>query len=149
MVGYPRAVGPLEPTKWPAEAKAPCGWAGRLRTQWSTVILEIERARIDMAKSKSSTAAVTPKEDNAVVKYFKETRAELRKVVWPTREETKNLTLIIVSVTVAMAMFLGLLDYIFQIVAAGVISGNYIWIGVAVILFIAGAAAFYFNIRQE
>jgi preprotein translocase subunit SecE len=102
-----------------------------------------------MAKSKSSTAAVTPKEDNAVIRYLKETRAELRKVVWPTREETKNLTLIIVSVTVAMAMFLGLLDYIFQIVAAGVISGSYIWIGAAVILFIAGAAAFYFNSRQE
>jgi preprotein translocase subunit SecE len=102
-----------------------------------------------MAKSKSSTAAVTPKEDNAVIKYLKETRAELRKVVWPTREETKNLTLIIVSVTVAMAMFLGLLDYIFQIVAAGVISGIYIWIGVAVILLVAGAAAFYFNSRQE
>ena len=83
-----------------------------------------------MAKSKSSTAAVTPKEDNVVVRYLKETRAELRKVVWPTREETKNLTLIIVSVTVAMAVFLGLLDYIFQIVAAGVISGDYIWIGV-------------------
>ena len=102
-----------------------------------------------MAKSKSSTAAVTPKEDNTVVKYLKETRAELRKVVWPTCEETKNLTLIIVSVTVAMAMFLGLLDYIFQIVAAGVISGNYIWIGIAVILLVAGAAAFYFNSRQE
>jgi preprotein translocase subunit SecE len=103
-----------------------------------------------MAKSKStSTAAVTPKEDNIVVRYIKETRAELRKVVWPTREETQNLTLIIVSVTVAMAIFLGLLDYIFQIVVGGVISGVYIWIGVAVVLLVAGIAAFYFNSQQE
>lgn len=102
-----------------------------------------------MAKSKSSAAVVTPKEDNAVVKYFKETRAELRKVVWPTRDETKNLTIIVVSVTVAMAVFLGLLDYIFQIVTAGVIAGEYLWIGLAVILLAAGAAAFYVNSQQE
>ncbi len=102
-----------------------------------------------MAKSKSSTVAVTPKEDNVIVKYLKETRAELRKVVWPTREETKNLTIIVVGVTVAMAIFLGVLDYIFQIVTGGVIRGDYLWIGVAVVLLIAGAAAFYFNSQQE
>lgn len=102
-----------------------------------------------MAKSKSSAAVVTPKEDNAVVKYLKETRAELRKVVWPTRDETKNLTIIVVSVTVAMAIFLGLLDYIFQMVTAGVIAGEYLWIGLAVILLAAGAAAFYVNSQQE
>lgn len=102
-----------------------------------------------MAKSKTSVAAVTPKEDNAVVKYFKETRAELRKVTWPTRDETKNLTIIIVSVTVAMSLFLGLLDYIFQQVAAGVIAGQILWVSVAVVLFVAGAAAFYFNSQIE
>ncbi len=102
-----------------------------------------------MAKSKSSAAVVTPKEDNVIVRYFKETRAELRKVTWPTREETKNLTLIIVSVTVAMALFLGILDYIFQIVTAGVIAGEIIWTVVAVVLFAAGVTAFYFNSQQE
>lgn len=102
-----------------------------------------------MAKSKTTTAAVTPKEDNFIVRYLKETRAELRKVVWPTRDETKNLTVIVVSVTIAMAMFLGLLDYIFQLVTAGVIRGDYLWIGAALVLFVAGAAAFYVNSQQE
>ena len=102
-----------------------------------------------MAKSKSTTATVTSKEDHVVVKYLKETRAELRKVVWPTREETKNLTIIVVSVTVAMAMFLGSLDYIFQLVTAGVIRGDYLWIGAAIVFFIAGVAAFYVNSQQE
>lgn len=104
-----------------------------------------------MAKSKSSaaTTTTTPKEDNVVVKYFKETRAELRKVVWPTREETKNLTLIVVAVTVVMAIFLGALDYAFQEVAKGIIGGSMIWVAVAVLLFGAGAAGFYFNSRQE
>jgi preprotein translocase subunit SecE len=84
-----------------------------------------------------------------VVKYFNETRAELRKVTWPTREEATNLTMIIVAVTVAVAIFLGLLDFIFQEVTAGVLVGNWIWISVAIILFVGGAAAFYFNGQRE
>jgi preprotein translocase subunit SecE len=102
-----------------------------------------------VAKSKSSTATATTREENVIVRYFKETRAELRKVTWPTREETRTLTTIIVIVTVTMAVFLGLLDYLFQIVAAGIIAGNPIRIGIAVVLFVGGAAAFYFNGQQE
>lgn len=56
----------------------------------------------------------TAKKDNALVKYLKETRAELRKVTWPTREETINLTLIVIAVTVTMAVFLGTLDWLFS-----------------------------------
>lgn len=97
-----------------------------------------------MAKSKSR-AATTTRDENSVIRYFKETRAELRKVTWPTRDETRTLTGIIVAVTVAMAIFLGFLDYIFQIVSAGVIIGDTLRIGVAVVFFIAGAAAFHFN----
>ncbi len=98
-----------------------------------------------MAKSKSSPAAVAGRNEYAIVKYFKVTWAELNKVTWPTREETRTLTGIIVAVTITMGIFLGLLDYIFQQVSAGVISGNLIGIGAAIVLFVGGAAAFYFN----
>ncbi len=101
-----------------------------------------------MAKSKSRAASSGGEEPNVVVKYFQDTRAELRRVTWPTRDETKNLTLIIAAVTLAMAFFLGTLDYVFQVVVAGVISGDIIRIGIAVILFLAGIAAFYYN-NQE
>jgi preprotein translocase subunit SecE len=83
------------------------------------------------------------------VKYIQDSRAELRKVTWPTREQAKNLTLIIVAVTVAMAIFLGFLDYIFQVVAGGIILGSFVWIGIAVVLFLGVFAAFYFNGQQE
>lgn len=102
-----------------------------------------------MAKSKSSAATGTTREENPIVKYFKETRAELRKVTWPTRDETRSLTTIIVAVTVAMAVFLGTLDFVFQQVAAGVISGQLVLIILAIVLFLAGTAAFYFNSQQE
>jgi len=51
--------------------------------------------------------------ENAIVRYFKETRAELRKVTWPTRQEALNLTLIVVGFTISMAALLGIIDRIF------------------------------------
>ncbi len=98
-----------------------------------------------VAKSKSRPTSAPTGEPNAVVKYFNDTRAELRRVTWPTRDETKNLTLIIVAVTIVMAFFLGALDYVFQVTVAGIISGDLIRIGLAVVLFLAGTAAFYYN----
>ena len=38
---------------------------------------------------------------------------ELRKVTWPTREQTINLTIVVVVVCVAIALFLGGLDWLF------------------------------------
>jgi preprotein translocase subunit SecE len=72
-----------------------------------------------VTKSTAEQRVTTNKPDNAVVRYFKETRAEIRKVSWPTREEATNLTAIVLAVTVAMAIFLGTVDYIFgQLIAA-------------------------------
>jgi preprotein translocase subunit SecE len=50
---------------------------------------------------------------NAGVRYFKEVRSEMSKVVWPSREQATNLTLIVLGVMVAMALFLGVLDLLF------------------------------------
>lgn len=46
---------------------------------------------------------------NRVVRYFRETRGELRKVTWPTREESWRLTLIVLGVSAATAIFLGVI----------------------------------------
>ncbi len=47
------------------------------------------------------------KQENRVVRYFKETRAELRKVHWPTRQEARNLTIIVLVFTIFMTVLLG------------------------------------------
>jgi preprotein translocase subunit SecE len=43
------------------------------------------------------------------MRYIRETRGELRKVSWPTREEAGRLTLIVLGVSAAMAIFLGVI----------------------------------------
>jgi preprotein translocase subunit SecE len=59
------------------------------------------------------TTQAAQKPENRLVRYFKETRAELRKVTWPTRTQAINLTLIVLAVTVVMALFLGAFDLLF------------------------------------
>ncbi len=49
------------------------------------------------------------KQDNRMVRYFKETRAELKKVNWPTRREARNLTLLVLGMTIAFAILLGVI----------------------------------------
>jgi preprotein translocase subunit SecE len=46
--------------------------------------------------------------------YWRDTRSELRKVVWPTREETINLTTVVLVVTLVMTVLLGALDSLFS-----------------------------------
>lgn len=43
-------------------------------------------------------------------KLVKDARAEIRKVVWPTRQESTQTTLIVLAVVVVMAFILWLLD---------------------------------------
>jgi len=71
---------------------------------------------------KKAAAPATPEKDKGkdkekkesrIVRYFKEVRAEIRKVVWPSRKTTTNLTLIVLGVTAAMSAALGLIDWLF------------------------------------
>jgi preprotein translocase subunit SecE len=64
----------------------------------------------------SRTTAVKP--ENALVRYFKDTRAELAKVTWPTREEGLRLTTVVLVVTTISAIVLFGVDSLFSLVIA-------------------------------
>jgi len=53
------------------------------------------------------------KEPNAIVRYYRETVGELKKVVWPTREEAIRLTSVVLLVITVMAVVLGGFDFLF------------------------------------
>lgn len=46
----------------------------------------------------------------SIPEYLQECRNELRKVTWPTREETTQLTIAVVTMSVFMAVFLWAID---------------------------------------
>ena len=46
-------------------------------------------------------------------RFYRDTRSELRKVVWPTREQATNLTLLVCAASIVVGAFLGGLDLLF------------------------------------
>ena len=68
--------------------------------------------------ARASTRRPAPISPRAVgrvgpVGFLRETVAELRKSVWPTKEETARLTVIVIVLALVMGFFLGLLDRAF------------------------------------
>jgi preprotein translocase subunit SecE len=47
------------------------------------------------------------------VSFVSETRDELKKVVWPSRQEVIRLTVVVITVSLIVGTFLGGLDFLF------------------------------------
>lgn len=70
---------------------------------------------------KVKTTAKAEPQGNAItrplymtVDYFSNVRSELNKVAWPTRHDTRRLTILCINVTIASAIFLGILAVIWS-----------------------------------
>ncbi len=100
-----------------------------------------------MAKSKraSSVATVEKKNTNFLVEQYYDIRAEVRKVTWPTRDEARALTIAVTVGTIAMALFLFLVDLIFEGIITGIISSTTTWIVVGAVVLVLLALGFYTN----
>ena len=72
----------------------------------------IPRPRLGGSGGKGGGSDTPLRRSNApnLVSFVQESRAELRKVTWPTRQEATNLTVAVIGMTVAVAVFLGLID---------------------------------------
>ena len=47
-------------------------------------------------------------------RYFDEVWSELRKVSWPTREQVRNLTVLVFAVSFVVGLYITALDFVFQ-----------------------------------
>lgn len=45
--------------------------------------------------------------------YFKDVRAELKHVSWPTRLQTITYTIVVIALSLGVAVYLGALDFVF------------------------------------
>src|SRR5215208_1491453 len=69
----------------------------------------VERER----QSDSERSAYGSRIDQIKKQWF-DTVAELKKVTWPDRETTKNLTLVVIGISAALGALLGGLDWVMQ-----------------------------------
>lgn len=51
---------------------------------------------------------------NAIIQYLKETKAEMKNVTWPTSHQAISATVLVIIISVAIAYYLGLFDYLFS-----------------------------------
>jgi len=49
-----------------------------------------------------------------ISEYIKETRSEMSHVTWPTRSQAINYALLVVAISIVVAAFLGICDYVFS-----------------------------------
>ena len=88
-----------------------------------------EKAVLDKKSQPVAAKAKKPQASGATPKkrrftFFADIIGELRKVVWPTRQETTRLTLIVIGLCVVMGLILGAVDYGFSELVAKVFLGG-------------------------
>lgn len=67
------------------------------------------------AKDKSKKASVK-KPKKGIVKYFKDCKAEFKKVVWPTPKETTHNTIVVIVVCLLAGLFVFGIDSLFALI---------------------------------
>ena len=81
------------------------GWAGKLTWDRYLAVLAVE-----IGHTYTKVAMLRQPRIKAAWDLAKEARVEIRKVVWPSREETTQTTLIVVAVVIFVALILWGLD---------------------------------------
>jgi preprotein translocase subunit SecE len=70
----------------------------------------------DDGKGKKKAAAAKPHPVKSLIasleRWYRETRAEMSKITWPDQDTTRNLTIVVIGVSIALGLFLGGIDFI-------------------------------------
>lgn len=74
----------------------------------------------DMSKKKNQLISLIqlPK---TILQFVKEARDELKKVSWPSRQTTVRYTVIVIAASIAVAIIIGVVDYLLSLILEQVI----------------------------
>lgn len=72
-------------------------------------------AKVDRPVARMLPARQGPAVLERIRRYFREVRAELSRVDWPSRQELIAMTVVVIVVLLAVALYLGLWDLIFTV----------------------------------
>ena len=78
------------------------------KSSGSSMILEARARKGFFKKTKAMTNLL-----EKIKIFFKESWTETKKIDWPTKRETINYTLIVIGISLSVAAFLAILDFIF------------------------------------
>lgn len=71
-----------------------------------------------MAKEKSTNtkSKKDAKSANKVLRYFKDLKSEIKKVVWPTKKQIRNNTIVVLGFMAVAGVFIWVLDAIMGLI---------------------------------
>jgi len=49
-----------------------------------------------------------------IIEYFKDTKTELKHVIWPKKSQTALFTVFVIVISLIVAYFLGIFDFLFS-----------------------------------
>jgi preprotein translocase subunit SecE len=87
--------------------------ASNFRLEASSGLLWEAEAKMATKTTKSDNAKTAGIQEKieAARNYFEESKAEIKKVTWPTRAEVRVTTLAVLILVAVMSIFLGLVDF--------------------------------------
>ena len=71
-------------------------------------------AKTDTTKRAAKKKVVKKKGTNRVVQFFRDARAEIRRVIWPTPKETRNMTVLVLALSGAVGGLMFIFDWVFS-----------------------------------
>ncbi|MGD0123607.1 MAG: preprotein translocase subunit SecE [Candidatus Limnocylindrales bacterium] len=58
-----------------------------------------------------------------IQRFVRDSYQELKKVNWPTPQQARNLTVVVIVVSTAVAMYISAFDYVFGLMAKAINAG--------------------------
>ena len=77
---------------------------------------------VKTGKPGKAAPAAKPSFFARIVQYFRDVRAEMTRVVWPTRPEVLNSSVVVVTALIFFIIFIAIIDYVVVIPLLGVVS---------------------------
>ena len=56
-------------------------------------------------------------------RFIQATWQELQKVTWPTPQQARNLTVVVLAVSAAVGVYIAVFDYVFGIISTRIVGG--------------------------
>jgi preprotein translocase subunit SecE len=57
---------------------------------------------------------------DGIIRFFQEVKAEMKSVTWPTKDDLREGTLVVITMSAIVALFLSAVDFIFGLAVKGV-----------------------------
>jgi|GEM_PF-283323 len=119
---------------------------GAVTAKKESITLNAKAAEEQRERANKSSVPII----GGAIDYMDGVRAEIEKVTWPTREEAVRLTRIVILVSIAFSIMLGLFDAIYGLWFELAVDDELAFLGIgAIIVAVGGGFSWRFILREE